>query len=435
MSGTIKKTIDGMPYWPRFIDSTVELHLKAFGAVEIAGTMWSGKTWTARAHGNSRVTFDNPQARELAQMDIGAVLNGDAPRVVDEWQEVPETWDAVRNRIDEAGGRRGLYILTGSSRPSHDKTRHTGSGRISRLKMWPMSLYESGNSDGAISLSRLFEGNFSGGPVKTDLNQLARLACRGGWPAALDLDDETALIVPPQYLDALFAKQDDAAPGNEQELRQFLRSLARNIGSPVTLKTLAKDMNDEPISNSSDAEERRMRAFLDYFIGRYVVCDLHGWDAPIKSPRRLRTKPKHGFADPSLPAALLGASPEMLMGNLQLFGQLFEEMCLRDLRVYTSAMQGAQPDALRYYRDSDGLEVDAIIELRDGRWGAIEIKLGANKVPEAEKSLLRLRDKVAANPAARNPEPSFMLVLVGKTDFAYRLPSGVCVAPLTSLGA
>lgn len=166
-----------------------------------------------------------------------------------------------------------------------------------------------------------------------------------------------------------------------------------------------------------------------------MLCDLHGWDAPIKSPRRLRTKPKHGFADPSLPAALLGVNEHALMGNLQLFGQLFEEMCLRDLRVYASSLQGASPDALRYYRDSDGLEVDAIIELEDGRWGAVEIKLGANKAEEAESNLLRLKEKVSANPAAKNPSPSFMLVLVGKTDFAYRLPSGVYVAPLTSLGA
>lgn len=428
-------TIDGFPYKSRLIDATVNRHLQAFGAVEIAGTMWSGKTWTARAHGSSRVTFDNQQTRELAEVDVNAVLGGDAPHVIDEWQEVPAVWDAVRNKVDEAGGKRGMFILTGSSRPARGKTRHTGSGRISRLSMWPMSLFESGNSTGAISLSGLFGGRFESGPVNTSLEQLATLACRGGWPAALDLPDDAALIVPPQYLDALFAKRDTAAPGTERELRQFLQSLARNIGSAPTLKTLAKDMGLAQDTGPSDAGERRIRALLDYFVDRYVLCDLHGWDAPIKSPQRLRTKPKHGFADPSLPAALLGASPQMLMGSMQLFGQIFEEMCLRDLRVYASSMSEAQPDALRYYRDSDGLEVDAIIELRDGRWGAIEIKLGANKAADAERSLLRLRDKVAANPAARNPEPSFMLVLVGKTDFAYRMPSGVYVAPLTSLGA
>lgn len=428
-------TIDGATYRPRIIDALIDLHLRAFGAVELTGTMWSGKTWSARAHGKSYVTFDNAQARGLAEMDPGAVLSGEEPRVIDEWQEVPQIWDAVRNRIDEAGGRRGLYMLTGSSRPARGKTRHTGSGRISRISMWPMSLYETGESDGSVSLAGLFRGEFTSGPVETDLRKLAVLVCRGGWPGSLELEDELAYLVPPQYLDALFAKEDEKAPGTEEELRRFLRSLARNIGSPVTLKTLARDMGEAVDGSSRDAAERRVRAFLDYFLNRYVVCDLHGWDAPIKSPRRLRTKPKHGFADPSLPVALLGASPDALMGNLQLFGQVFEEMCLRDLRVYASVLKGAAPDALRYYRDSDGLEVDAVIELADGRWGAIEIKLGANKVAEAEKSLLRLRAKVAANPAARNPEPSFLLVLVGKTDFAYRTERGVYVAPLTSLGA
>nr|WP_275051791.1 DUF4143 domain-containing protein [Collinsella intestinalis] len=182
-----------------------------------------------------------------------------------------------------------------------------------------------------------------------------------------------------------------------------------------------------------DASERNASAIIDYLENRYVLCDLTGWDAPIKSPQRLRVKPKRCFADPSLAASLLGAAPERLLGNLQLMGQLFEELCLRDLRVYVEAMPEAGPDALHYYRDSDGLEVDAIIELRDGRWGAIEIKLGANKAADAEGNLLRLKRKIANNPAARNPEPSFMLVLVGKTDFMYRLPSGVLVAPINAL--
>ncbi|WP_080801509.1 ATP-binding protein [Arabiibacter massiliensis] len=427
--------IDGNRYLPRLIDPVVDLHLRAFGAVEIAGTMWSGKTWTSRAHGKSRVTFDNKQTRELAELDVDAVLKGEAPHIVDEWQEVPQVWDAVRDKVDEAGGKRGLFILTGSSRPVKGKTHHTGSGRISRLKMWPMALSESGHSGGSVSLSGLFEGAFESGPVETDLEQLARLICRGGWPAAVDLDDDAARIVPGQYLDALFAKEEEKAPGTERELRLFLQSLARNVGSAATLETLAKDMGLAKKGKVTDADARRMSAFLDYFIGRYVVCDLQGWDAPIKSKGRLRTKPKHGFADPSLPVALLGTGPEALMGNLQLFGQLFEELCLRDLRVYASALREAQSDPLRYYRDADGLEVDAIVELRDGRWGGIEVKLGAAKADAAVRNLLRLKRKIAANPAARNPEPSFLLVLVGKTDYQYKTPEGVIVAPLTELTA
>ena len=427
--------IDGKPYLPRFIDPLVDLHLRAFGAVEIAGTMWSGKTWTSRAHGKSRVTFDSKQTRELAELDVNAVLKGEAPHIIDEWQEVPHVWDAVRDKVDQAGHERGLFILTGSSRPAKRKTHHTGSGRISRLKMWPMTLAESGHSLESVSLSGMFEGKFDSGPVETDLEQLAKLVCRGGWPAALHLDDEAAQIVAGQYLDALFAKEDEKAPGTERELRLFLQSLARNVGSAATLETLAKDMGLAEGGKVTDAIARRMSAFLDYFSGRYVMCDLHGWDAPIKSKARLRTKPKHGFADPSLPAALLGVGPETLLDNLQLFGQLFEELCLRDLRVYASTLHNAQPDPLRYYRDADGLEVDAIVELRDGRWGAIEVKLGANKADAAIRDLLRLKKKIAANPAARNPEPSFLLVLVGKTDYQYRTPEGVYVAPITSLTA
>lgn len=422
-------------YVPRLVDSVVDLHLQAFGAVEIAGTMWSGKTWTAMAHGTSLVSLDVRQARELADIDPSAVLAGDSPRVVDEWQEVPAVWDAVRRRVDEAGGRRGLFILTGSSRPMRGGTHHTGSGRISRITMRPMTLAESGASTGVVSLAGLFEGKLPEGPCETSLDELARLCCRGGWPGALALDDEAARIVPAQYLDALLARGGDGAPSNERELRAVLRSLARNVGSSATLKTLARDMGGEEAAEPGDALTRRVRAMLDYLLSRYVIYELHGWDAPIKSPRRLRIRPRHVFADPSLPVALLGASPASLMGNLQLFGQVFEELCLRDLAVYASVMPQASPDSLRYYRDSDGLEVDAVIELSDGRWGAVEVKLGANKVAEAERNLLRLRDKVARNAAAHNPEPSFLLVLVGKSDFVYRLPSGVFVAPVTALGA
>lgn len=422
-------------YRPRCIDSTVQRHLQAFGAVELTGTMWSGKTWTALAHGNSRVSFDNAQSRALAEIDVNTVLQGDAPHIIDEWQEVPEVWDAVREYVDEAGGRRGLFILTGSSRPSKSKVRHTGSGRISRLRMWPMSLSELGLSTGEVSLKRLFAGEFASGTARTDLHELARWICRGGWPAACDLEDEAALLVPTQYLDSLLAKQDAEAPGSERELRACLQALARSVGGAATLATIAKDMGLDSTGQTLDASTRRVSTFIDYFLNRYVICDLNGWDAPIKSPRRLRTKPKRCFADPSLPAALLGMAPSRLLENVQLFGQLFEELCLRDLRVYTEAMPEASPDALRYYRDSDGLEVDAIIELRDGRWGAIEIKLGANKVEQAERSLLRLQRKISANPAARNPEPSFLLVLVGKTDYMYRLPSGVLVAPISALTA
>lgn len=427
---------DPASYRGRVIDPVVKRHLRTFGAVEISGTMWSGKTWTALEHSASNVALDRSQSRELAEIDPDLILEGETPRVIDEWQEVPEVWDRVRRRVDEPGAGRGVFILTGSSRPRKSATRHTGSGRISQLRMWPMSLAESGASDGSISLAGLFEGKFRGGAVRVELEELASLCCQGGWPAALDINEEDRTLIPAQYLDTLVSSEDDSAPEGERELRRYLSSAARNIGQATAVDTFVRDLgylsaNGEP----TDVGRNRVKAMRDYFLGRFVLTELLGWDAPVKSPQRLRTKPKLCFADPSLVAVLLGTSPRSLLENTQLFGQLFEEMCLRDLRVYASALPDASPDALRYYRDADGLEVDAIVELRDGRWGAFEVKLGRNKVDKGVHALTRLRNKVAANPAARNPEPSFLAVLVGKTDYAYTTPEGVRVIPLTSLGA
>ncbi|MEY8436290.1 DUF4143 domain-containing protein [Atopobiaceae bacterium 24-176] len=280
--------------------------------------------------------------------------------------------------------------------------------------MEPFTLQEAGYSTGSVSLEGLFEGRFKPAANHTALLDLPALICRGGWPAAQDLELDEALMVPGRYIDAIIASEDSNAPASPAELARFLESCARNVGSAVTLKTIASDMAPHLPAEELQAQERRVRELLDYFLNRYILCDLPGWDAPIKSPRRLRTKPKHCFADPSIPAAILGVLPQALPANMQLFGQLFEELCLRDLRVYASCIPGARLDPLRYYRDSDGLEVDCIIELRDGRWGAIEIKLSDVKVPEAESSLLRLAKKIAANPSARNPEPSFLMALVGK---------------------
>lgn len=423
-------------YRQRILDSIVQKHLHAFGAVEIAGTMWSGKTWTALAHARSNVAFDDSQSRNLALIDPDIVLQGDNPRLIDEWQEVPEIWDRVRRYVDRPDASRGMFILTGSSRPNKAKTHHTGAGRISRLKMWPMSLAESGDSDSSISLRGLFEGSFSGGEAHVDLRNLAHLCCRGGWPASLNLEDEDSLLIPGQYVDTLTSSDDKDAPEDARELMRFLTSTARNIGGAAVIDTFTRDLGYlSPKGEPTDSGRERVKAMRNYFLNRFVLCELFGWDAPIKSPQRLRTKPKLCFADPSLAATLLGVQPDALLRNAQLFGQLFEELCLRDLRVYASALPEAQSDALRYYRDADGLEVDAIIELKDGRWGAFEIKLGHNKVDAGAHALLRLRNKIRANPAARNPEPSFLAVLVGKTDYAYRTQEGVFVVPITKLGA
>lgn len=422
-------------YLPRLLDKVVETHLKAFGAVEIAGTMWSGKTWTSLEHAQSSVNLDDDNVRQLAEMSPATVLQGETPRVVDEWQLAPGVWDAVRRKVDEAGGERGLFILTGSSRPAKEETSHSGSGRISRLRMWPMSLAESGDSSAQVSLSRLFDGFFDSVQVKSDPTEIAFLCCRGGWPDSLSLDADLADLVAMQYVDTLISSSDDRAPCDERDQRLFLRSLARNIGSAPRIDTLAADMSYLSDGKVAETGRRRIRSLISYFSDRFVIDEMRGWDAPIKSPQRLRTKPRYDFADPSIPTALLGMDTAALMANMQTFGQVFEQMCLRDLRVYVSAMRKAGPDALHYYRDSDGLEVDAIIELRDGRWAGVEIKLGTNKAQDGVNSLLRLKNKIASNPAARNPDPAFLMVLVGVGEYAYQTPDGVYVVPLTCLGA
>lgn len=427
--------IDEGSYIPRLIDPIIDAHLRAFGAIEIAGTMWSGKTWTGMRHAKSLIRLDVKENRELAELAPETVLAGEEPRLIDEWQDVPSVWDEVRHAVDDASGRRGLYILTGSSRPVKAEVHHSGAGRISRLRMWPMTLSESGASSNKVSLSGLFEGTFAPFEEKVDLPHLAELIVRGGWPDTVHADSFVADLVSTQYIDTLLSSHDAKAPVSEAELRRFLQSLARNIGSSVNVDTLVKDMGFESDGRVTETGRRRIRGCLDYFTSRYVIDAMPGWDAPIKSPQRLRVKPRYNFADPSLAAASLGVDATALMRDMQLFGQLFEQLCLRDLSVYASVMSSALPGPLRYYRDSDGLEADAILELRDGRWAAIEIKLGWNKIQQGVDSLLRLKNKVAANPAARNPEPSFMMVLVGKADRAFMTEEGVYVVPITSLCA
>jgi predicted AAA+ superfamily ATPase len=423
-------------YRDRLLDGSIERLLCAFGAVEIVGAMWCGKTWMAEAHGNSKISIADFKTRELVKIDHGIAFEGDRPHIIDEWQDVPELWDETRLAVDAAADRRGLFILTGSSTPNKEKVTHSGSGRIARLHLRPMSLYELGASDGTISLSGLFEGQFKTGKASSDLRAIAEAICKGGWPGTLTLQQDLAALVPAQYLDTFLSVVPKKGVFDEQRVRRLLISLARNLGQAASYHTLASDMVEGNIGDKRDIIARQqVEELLGFVKDRFIIEDLPGWDAPVRSRSRVRTKPRRTFVDPSLAASLLGASPGRLLADLQLFGRLFEELCVRDLRVYASTMDAALPNSLRYYRDSDGLETDAIIELRDGRWAALEFKLGDNKVDEASSSLLRLKDKVAANPMAKNPEPSFMAVLVAKADYRYRTPDGIFVFPLSSLTA
>jgi len=303
--------------------------------------------------------------------------------------------------------------------------------------MRPMGLFELGESDGSVSLSGLFENIFTPSRASQigSLRQIAHYICKGGWPGLLMLRPEAALRVPSQYLDTLISSSSERSRFDEHRLRRLLYALARNLGQAVTYKTLANDMVEGNIEAKHEIiNNRQIEKMLSHFKSRFLIEDIRGWDAPLLSRSRVRLSPKRSFVDPSLPAALLGVNEERLLENSQIFGKLFEELCFRELRILVSAMDSALPDSVKYYCDSDNLEVDAIIELRDGRWAAIEIKLGESKVKQAQENLLRLKAKIASSPLAKNREPSFMAVLVAKAEFCRRTPEGVYVIPINCLG-
>lgn len=419
-------------YQPRLVDERLHRLLHTFGAVEIRGTKWCGKSWTALAFGESVVHLDDPNVKALAEADPTLALQGAYPHVVDEWQEVPSTWDAARRAVDAAGGEHGLFILTGSSAPAKDAVTHSGAGRIARVDMSTMTLWERGLSTGAVSLSGLFEGSFEPSACDASLAPLADAICCGGWPALLGANAQTAAEVVDQYLDAMFEVSVPRKGGTSDMARRIVSSLACNVATAATLQTIAQDaaLGDEAGAPAAST----VTSYLDMLESMYVIESLHGWDAPVRAKSRLRTKPKRYFADPSIPAAALGMGPERLLSDGQTFGLLFESLCIHDLRAYAACMPGAHPGSLRYYGDSDGLEVDAIIELRDGRWAALEVKLGETKVPDGIRNIERLRQKVAANPAARNPKPAFSAVLTATSPFCrYDAEHDIYVFPITAL--
>lgn len=430
-----EETLRPEGYIPRIVDGTLDSLLGTFGAIEVAGTMWCGKTWASLRAAKSITRVGRPEVRRAVEADPSIALVGDRPHLVDEWQDVPEVWDAVRDAVDSGGAAaRGSFILTGSSSPRKERVSHSGAGRIARVRMRTMSLSESGESSGGVSLSGLFEGRFEPQLVQQRLAPIADMVCRGGWPALVGADPAEAARYLDAYFDAVFEVSVPRRGLSGAESRRVALSLARNLGSAVKLETVGTDAFGGEVAAST--APRKAAEHVAALEALYVVEPVAGWDAPIRSRSRLRTKPKRYFSDPSLAASLLQVTPDRLLEDGQLFGVLFESLCMRDLAVYASAMPGASPEPVRYYRDSDGLEVDAVVELRDGRWAGFEVKLGDSKAPEAFATLDRLRRKVAANPAARNPEPEFMAVLVGAGEFArYDADADVYVIPITALGA
>lgn len=420
-------------YRHRLIENRLDELMSAFGCVEIHGPKWCGKTWTAMSRSASITKLDNPSERHAAEIEPALALAGETPHLVDEWQEVPEVWDAARRFVDDAGNKRGLLLLTGSTalkKSERKRIYHTGAGRIARLKMRPMTLCESGDSTAKVSLKELLEGGkLMPLKAKTESCDIARWCMRGGWPANLDLPDKAAAETASQYIQATLDVNVIEENRSPETALSLLKALAVNASQTTTIKTLAQDMSHGEGTPSHDT----VTAYLDLFDRLGITEPLGGWEPPMRAKARVRVKPKRYFCDPSLAAALLGATQEKLLHDMQTLGLLFENLVIRDLRVFLSTYAGLG-NGLYYYRDDKGLEVDAVIEYQ-GSWAGVEIKLSDTKADEGARSLIRLKNKVLANPANRNAEPAFLAVVVGRGSFAYTRPDGVMVIPVALLGA
>ena len=423
-------------YMPRVADAQIERYLKAFGAVEIAGTKWCGKTWSALMQGASVSYVD--ENLDLARADPSMMLIGDRPHVIDEWQRVPAIWDCVRHEVDRARGTRGAFILTGSSTPAtrqgEQGPAHSGAGRIGRVRMSPMSLFESGESTGQVSLEGLFAGEFTPCVAERDTVGLVEAACRGGWPEAVDMEVDAAQLIAREYVTAALGVSIPALGLDPDIARRLASSLARNLGQAATYKTIINDMFGAEENPLSVIDEGRGRAYLDALKGMYIVEEVPGWAPPARDRKRFATKPKRYLADPSLACALLGMSPAALLADWQTFGLVFENMAVRDLSVYARALDLLDDVPVRYYRDDSGVEADAIVQLADGRWAAFEFKVSEDKVEKGVASLERMRRKVCENPRSQTRPPEFMAVITGVGEYAREVAEGIVAVPIRLLG-
>lgn len=423
-------------YAPRIVDAQIEKYLRLFGAIEISGTKWCGKTWSSLAHASSVTYVDRGSNLQIASADPAYPLVGDRPHVIDEWQRVPAIWDSVRHAVDDLSGEKGAWILTGSSTPNKGETSHSGAGRIGRIRMHPMTLQESGDSTGKASLSKLFAGEFEPSQCPNGIENLAQIAVRGGWPEERFRDSSDAQIVVREYLESVFEQSVPQLGGDGSLARRLALSLSRNLGQSSKASTLARDVYANTAEGAlSETERKNLAKHLDILNRLFLVDEVPGWVPASRSPQRMRVKPKRYFADPSIAAALLGMSSAALLQDWQTFGLVFENLAMRDLDVYARSLDYAISNPLRYYHDDSGLEADAIIERADGSWAAIEIKVGLDKIDEAASNLLRVEKKVCANGKAQVRKPSFLAVVTGMGEAAYRRGDGVYVIPIRALGA
>jgi len=427
-SGKLGKIRRERAYLGRMADKALEAALAASGAVLIEGPKWCGKTRTAKEKARSALFLQDPDntAAYLKAADTkpSLLLRGETPRLIDEWQMAPVLWDAVRFAVDERG-RAGQFILTGSAVPLDNAARHTGTGRISRLLMRPMSLYESLESNGEVGLKNIFEGRSEvEGASALTIEGLAAALVRGGWPASVGESSEIAWKRIQDYVEAVInidVSRVDGVEKNPHLVRALMRSLARNVSTMANLATIRKDLSGDGDSIS----EKTIASYLNALRRIFVVEDLPAWNPALRSKTALRTSPKRHFVDPSIAAAVLRITPEALLDDFNLFGLLFESLCLRDLRIYAQALDGE----VSHYRDKSGLEADAVIHLRDGRWGAVEVKMGAREIETAAFNLKTFSGKIDAD---KMTPPSFLMVLTA-TGPAYRRRDGVCIVPIGCL--
>lgn len=417
-------------YRPRLIDNIIDSYLKAFGAVCVEGPKWCGKTWTSSYHCQSEIMLGNPdgnfQNRQLAQMSPSLVLEGETPRLIDEWQEVPQLWDAVRYKVDQ-NGNKGQFILTGSATPNHKGILHSGAGRIAKLRMRPMSLFESGNSSGDISLRDICEGRIEPKILgEVDLRKLIDFIIRGGWPANQETTLKQAAYLPIQYIQAVLdddVYRIDNVKRDKHKMELLLRSLARNEATTVTNKKLKNDIKE---IDDEDIDVETVSAYLDVFQRLFLTDNQKPFEAKLRSSIRIKQAEKRHLSDPSLAAALLNATPEMLLNDLNTLGFLFEALCERDLKIYAESFDAE----LYHYQDYNNNEMDAVIAMPDGKWCGFEIKLGANQIDMAAENLIKIKNEIKANGGIA---PDSLCVICGLSNAAYQRPDGVFVVPITAL--
>ncbi|WP_276359607.1 DUF4143 domain-containing protein [Daejeonella sp. H1SJ63] len=416
-------------YLPRLCDAELKLALESTGAVLIEGAKWCGKTSTATKVAGSIVYMQDPDNtisyQQMADTKPSLLLKGAIPRLIDEWQVAPVLWDAVRFQVDQRA-EKGQFILTGSAVPPDNVTAHTGTGRISRLMMRPMSLFESEESNGEISLKSLFDGKQKDTDAESMLTieKIAFVLCRGGWPASINLKGLPALRMARDYVEAII-HQDisrvDNIEKNPERVRLLLRSLARNIATTANYQTIKEDIEATDISIS----DKTIANYINALRRIFVIEDLPAWAPSLRSKTAIRTSEKRHFVDPSIATAVMRTNPEGILTDFEYFGFLFEALCTRDIRIYAQANDGD----VFHYRDKSGLEADLIVRLRDGRWAAIEVKLGQKQIEEAAENLLALSSKIDIKKMGK---ASFLMIITGG-QFAYQRKDGVWVVPIGCL--